>query len=136
MAPVEFVMFAYIVGKFPERSSDQLKLDLVSMRKYVRTRFIDIRFNSSVYNCIMDFIRTISEQESNPEHHQSSPDRRVTRERRHVRQRLQRAKRTISEGPLLRSRVNESQVSVEDLKSAPKHFFLAGVAPNTDSKSG
>ncbi|KAK9763186.1 hypothetical protein K7432_010379 [Basidiobolus ranarum] len=62
MAPIEFVLFSYVIVRYPERGSEQLKHDLRNMREYVRSIYIDIRFNSAVYDCIMDFIVNIDDE--------------------------------------------------------------------------
>ncbi|ORY07070.1 hypothetical protein K493DRAFT_295645 [Basidiobolus meristosporus CBS 931.73] len=56
MAPIEFVIFGYIIARYPERDNKQLKNDLLQMRKHVRSQFIDIRFNAITYNCLMEFV--------------------------------------------------------------------------------
>ncbi|ORX88454.1 hypothetical protein K493DRAFT_341265 [Basidiobolus meristosporus CBS 931.73] len=62
MAPIEFVMFSYVIARYPERNNEQLRQDLRNMRDHVRNKYIDIRFNTAVYNCIMDFIVNIDDE--------------------------------------------------------------------------
>ncbi|ORX90283.1 hypothetical protein K493DRAFT_288269 [Basidiobolus meristosporus CBS 931.73] len=59
MAPIEFVIFGYIIARYPERTLEQLKNDLLQMRKHVRSEFIDIRFNTITYNHMMEFVLNI-----------------------------------------------------------------------------
>ncbi|CAG8842351.1 17420_t:CDS:2, partial [Gigaspora margarita] len=71
LAPVEFVFLTYLISKYPGLPIFQYQNRLLAMKKHVRAKHDDIRFNNKVYDTLKKFIDNM-EFEYVPATHQSS----------------------------------------------------------------
>ncbi|CAG8554356.1 9221_t:CDS:2 [Acaulospora morrowiae] len=56
LAPVEFVFLTYMIAKYPGLPIFQYQNRLLAMKKHVRAKHDDIRFNNKVYDTLKKFI--------------------------------------------------------------------------------
>ncbi|CAB4388828.1 unnamed protein product [Rhizophagus irregularis] len=56
LAPVEFVFLTYMIAKFPKLPIFQYQNRLLAMKKHVRAKHDDIRFNNKVFDTLKKFV--------------------------------------------------------------------------------
>ena len=56
LAPVEFVFLTYMIAKYPKLPIFQYQNRLLAMKKHVRAKHDDIRFNNKVFDTLKKFV--------------------------------------------------------------------------------
>jgi hypothetical protein len=56
LAPVEFVFLTYMIAKYPKLPIFQYQNRLLTMKKHVRAKHDDIRFNNKVFDTLKKFV--------------------------------------------------------------------------------
>lgn len=65
LSPIEFVFISWIIAKNPNHSLEKYQECLLNMKKYVREKHEDTRFNEKVYSTLKHFMDNLNFEEFN-----------------------------------------------------------------------
>jgi hypothetical protein len=109
-APAEFVMFAYVIDRYPNRSVQQLVDDVRNLRASVRGEFTDIRSNTKTFLHMKNWADSeIDQQDQQIEEDDTAEDIRGTGSVRKLKSSLTRSKRSSLKGAMRAREEAESQ---------------------------
>ncbi|CAG8551208.1 13285_t:CDS:2 [Ambispora gerdemannii] len=62
LAPIEFVFLCFMIAKYPDLSISQFQYYITAMKKLVRQKHDDIRFNGKVYETLKQFVDNMADR--------------------------------------------------------------------------